>query len=411
MGRFASSPSCHSVWRPSLIRIGFLGLVVGSAGCGPGSGSDDDAASVASTRPDVTPLPSFALGLPLLDLDRDASRQTVVDREPGQYLGHPTTQLLADGRTILAVYPKGHGSGEIVYKRSPDRGRTWSERLPVPDSWATSREVPTVYRVDRRGGGDRLLVFSGLYPIRLAHSDDEGATWSELAPIGEFGGIVAMASLHQKPDGDLIAYFHDDGRFLRDEGAPGTFSVYATRSEDDGLTWSEPWVIASRPDVDLCEPGLVSSPDGTELALLLRENSRTKNSFVVYSSDGGETWSEPRELPAALTGDRHTLRYAPDGRLVATFRDMAADSPTRGDWLVWVGTWRDIMSGEPGEYRVRLIDNKHEWDAAYPGLELLPDETFVSTTYGHWTDGEEPYVVSVHFSLTELDALLGTEVP
>ena len=52
-----------------------------------------------------------------LDLDDQAYRQVVVDREQDQYLGHPTTCLLEDGKTILCVYPKGHGRGEIVYKK------------------------------------------------------------------------------------------------------------------------------------------------------------------------------------------------------------------------------------------------------------------------------------------------------
>jgi hypothetical protein len=30
----------------------------------------------------------------------------------------------------------------------------------------------------------------------------------------------------------------------------------------------------------------------------------------------------------------------------------------------------------------------------------------VTTTYGHWTKGEEAYIVSVRFSLEELDAKL-----
>ena len=66
--------------------------------------------------------------LPLVDLAGQTQRQTVVDREPGQYLGHPTTVLLEDGRTMIAVYPKGHGRGAILMKRSTDGGRTWSER-------------------------------------------------------------------------------------------------------------------------------------------------------------------------------------------------------------------------------------------------------------------------------------------
>jgi hypothetical protein len=36
-------------------------------------------------------------------------------------------------------------------------------------------------------------------------------------------------------------------------------------------------------------------------------------------------------------------------------------------------------------------------------VDLLPDGTFVVTTYGHWTPDEPPYVVNVRFTLKELD--------
>ena len=90
-------------------------------------------------------------------------------------------------------------------------------------------------------------------------------------------------------------------------------------------------------------------------------------------------------------------------RSVITYRDMAEDSPTRGDWVAWIGEWDDLVENRPGSFRVRIMDNTDAWDAAYPGLELLADDTFVTTTYGHWTSGEEPYVVSVRFRMDELD--------
>ena len=342
---------------------------------------------------------------PTLDLSGHIQRQVVVDREPGQYLGHPTTVLLTDNRSSLAGYPKGHGAGGIVMKRSDDGGLTWSDRLPVPENWATSKEVPTLYPVVDRAGVRRLIMFSGLYPIRMAVSEDEGRSWSGLQPIGAYGGIVAMASLAALPSGDHLAFWHDDGRFIADGGEPGSFTVYQARSKDGGLTWGNPEVIARDPEVDLCEPGLVWSPDGRQMALLLRENRRTRNSYVIFSDDYGSSWSDHVELPAALTGDRHTARYAPDGRLFITFRDMAHQSPTRGDWVGWVGRYEDIVERSEGQYRVRLMDNTHEWDAAYPGLELLQDGTFVATTYGHWVEGEEPFIVSIRFTMSELDEL------
>ena len=166
--------------------------------------------------------------IPLLDLADQKQRQVVVDREPGQYLGHPTTVLLEDGKTILAAYPKGHGKGAIVLKRSTDGGLTWSDRLPVPENWATSQETPTIHRVVDPQGKRRLVLFSGLYPIRMASSEDDGRTWTPLEKIGDFGGIVAMASVERLKNGDYMALFHDDGRFLRGEGKKSKFRVYKT---------------------------------------------------------------------------------------------------------------------------------------------------------------------------------------
>lgn len=347
---------------------------------------------------------SKGYSIPVIDFSHETHRQVIVDKEQGQYLGHPTTVLLEDNKTMIAVYPKGHGRGAIVMKRSTDAGLTWSKRLPTPDNWATSKEVPTIYRVIDKQGARRLIMFSGLYPIRMAVSEDDGETWTLLEPVGNFGGIVAMASVERLKNGDYMALFHDDGRFLRGGGKRTKFRVYKTISKDGGLTWSEPVTIAEHPAAHICEPGLIRSPDGNQIAVLLRENSRKFNSFVIFSEDEGQTWSRPRELPAALTGDRHVGRYAPDGRLFITFRDTTHVSPTKGDWVGWVGTYQDIVHGRQGQYRVRLMDNTKGADCAYPGLELLPGGTFVTTTYGHWTKGEMPFIVSVRFKMGEIDA-------
>lgn len=342
--------------------------------------------------------------IPLIDLADERHRQIVVDKEPGQYLGHPTTVLLEDNKTMIAVYPKGHGRGAIVMKRSTDSGLTWSERLPVPENWANSKEVPTIHRVIDRQGKKRLIMFSGLYPIRMAVSEDDGLTWTALKPIGDFGGIVAMSSVVRLKNGNYMALFHDDGRFLRGSGKRVKFQVFKTISKDGGLTWSRPRVIAEHPTAHICEPGVIRSPDGKQIALLLRENSRKYNSFVIFSNDEGQSWTKPIELPGSLTGDRHTGRYAPDGRLFISFRDTTHESPTKGDWVGWVGTYEDIVSGREGQYRVRLMDNHKQADCAYPGLEVLPDGTFIATTYGHWIEDEAPFIVSVRFKLEEIDA-------
>lgn len=387
------------------------------------------------------------LRIPVLDLDKDVSRQTIVDKEYGQYLGHPTTVLLEDNKTILIVYPKGHGKGGIVYKKSFDSGLTWSDRIQTPESWRSSKEVPTLYRVVDNSGKKRIVMFSGLYPTRMAVSEDDGLTWSELEPVGDWGGIVVMGSmipLHTGK-GHYMAFFHDDLRFFTKNGSKAYWkdkrdfdsrlmTLYKTISKDGGLSWSFPELIYQSREIHVCEPGVIRSPDGSQIAVLLRENSRRANSQIIFSEDEGKTWSEPRPMPNELNGDRHVCKYASDGRLLISFRDRSPakynielrkiagetgeenyskiasetglGSPTEGDWVAWVGHYQDLLDGTPGLYRIRIKDNLKGWDTTYPGIELLPDGTFVTTTYGHWEKDEEPYILSVRFSLEETDSML-----
>lgn len=406
------------------------------------------------------------------DLNDDFSRQVIVDREEGQYLGHVSSLLLEDNRTIIAVYPKGHGRGAIVEKMSFDGGLTWTDRLPLPESFVTSMEVPTIFRTEDRDGKKRIVLFSGLYPIRMAMSGDDGHTWTDLSPIGDYGGIVAMGDLIPlREKGKYMAMFHDeinalyggdfsehytfhrfekDGKvkytrrmqyrlpdgtweerencyLTGDRNVPeenGTqiyeccfgkadmgsvFHVNKIISRDGGLTWSQPQTIARHPKAHLCEPGMLRMENG-DIAVLMRENSRKLHSFIMFSDDDGETFSKPAELPDVLTGDRHTLRRLPDGRIACTFRDMGLESEYHGDWMLWVGTEEDLRCGGEGQYRIRLKKNfptNWDGDCAYPGLHVLPDGTLVAITYGHWQPWEngknQPYILSVRLNLSEFD--------
>jgi len=352
-----------------------------------------------------------------IDLNDHKELQVIVDKEPGQYLGHPTTCLLEDGKTILVVYPKGHGRGAIVYKKSVDGGLTWSDRLPTPKSWETSRETPTIHRITTPDGNKRLILWSGLYPARFSISEDDGKTWSELKPAGDWGGIVVMSSLIELKTTPVsyMALFHDDGRFFSKTPAPQkpiVFTLYKTFSRDGGLSWTTPEEIYKSSDVHLCEPGAIRSPDGKEIAVLLRENSRRKNSHIMFTIDEGKTFSAPREVNSVLNGDRHTAKYAPDGRLLISFRKVSPGGikdEYEGDWVAWVGTYENLKNNSDGQYLIRIKDNLKGADCAYPGVEVLPDGTFVLVTYGHWEQDQQPYILRVHFKLSDIDKMAGKQ--
>ncbi len=344
--------------------------------------------------------------IPVIDISTEYQRRSIVDHVPGQYLGHPDTVLMADGRTIFAVYPLGHG-GPTVLRRSDDQGKTWSDRLVVPESWGRTANVPTIFRLTDPEGVERLIMFNNMARVNEADlpgrgsndlhqsiSTDGGKTWTELRSSGIWTP-VAPNTVVPLSGSRYLTVFQLDGR------------IEQSISSDGGQTWSAQRTIAYYPQAQLTEPALIVSPDGKQLAVLIRENTRKFNSMLIVSNDEGKTWSQPVELPDVLTGDRHMPKYAPDGRLVITFRDRQIGSPTYADFVAWVGTYDDLVNLRDGDYRVRILQNlRQDWDTGYAGLEVLPDGTLVSTTYVPLAPNQRPSVVSVRFSLPELDAML-----
>ena len=358
----------------------------------------------AADEPEI----SQSFTIPLVDLSEDTERQVVV--EPGTedtYQGHPTTVLLPDGKTMFAVWTYNHGGECGPMKRSDDGGKTWSDLLPVPDSWRKVKNCPAIYRLIDPKGKARLFVFAQLGAgLVSSYSEDEGKTWTDMKTID---GLNMAKSV--MPWCTIIPI--DGGKKLlaatnaRRANDPNKLSnnVVQSISTDGGLTWGPVQIIADDPKLKICEPCFIRSPDGRQLLCLLRENTRKVNSLFIVSDDEGETWSKPKSMQGALTGDRHQARYAADGRLVIVFRDVAPQSPTKGHFVGWVGTYDDIVNQREGQYRLKLLHNYAGSDCGYPGLELLPDGTFVATTYlKYWNDNRKHSVVSCRFKIEEVDA-------
>ena len=141
----------------------------------------------------------------------------------------------------------------------------------------------------------------------------------------------------------------------------------------------------------------------------MRENKHKGRSLVMFSQNEGKTWSTPVDTAWGLTGDRHYGVQAEDGRWVIAFRDKAKNSPTENHFVAWVGTYDDIKNSKPGQCRIKLLHSHAGWDCGYPGMELLPDDTIVATTYIRYKPGEEHSVVSTRFRLKEIDEKLSSK--
>ena len=370
------------------------------------------------------------------------------------YIGHPDAILLKDG-SILDVYPSGHGKGAVRSRISRDGGVTYTDEIKnQPKSWETSRETPTVYRLEFSDGTpDKILLVCGnpdwrdgkgtIGGFNFSLSDDEGKTWTEFELC--FGKkdevtvipIVAMASLTRlKGNGKFVdkwmAFFHDR-----------SFVNYKTilSFENGKPVWSkpEPYFAKHRrieKKANMCEVEVVRSDcgKGDELCLIARCNNKRYNSILSFSKDEGKTWSKPVFVPSALNGERHKADYTPDGRLFITFRSIERDKEKiekfsaehmknwfSEGWVAWVGTYEDLKNGREGQYRIKLAHTylkkqtepalSANADTGYCGNVVLDDGTIVTSTYGAFgekkADGDyKTYVVSKRLRLADVDKLI-----
>ncbi len=407
-----------------------------------------------------------AVSLPLIDLSQKPENLpeelsylydlSVID-DKSDYFAHPDAVVLADG-SIMNYYPEGHGKGAIKSAISYDGGVTYkTSPYKTPASWENSRETPTVYRLDfvKEGVADKLILISAnpKWPnestvggFHSSISEDEGKTWSEFKlsypksdkKNGIADSIVAMSTLVQlKENGEFVdkwmGLFHDR-KF-------NNYKTILTFDENGEAQWSVPEKYFAQHEkiqkaTQMCEVEVIRSDmgKGDELCLITRSNTKRYNSLISFSTDEGETWSEPKEVNVNLNGERHKAEYTADGRLVISFRSIVRDkkfveqSPEDLSFasygpVVWVGTYEDLKQGNDGQYLIKLAhtylsfqtqpDVYANADTGYCGNVVLADDTVVISTYGCFdsskkTSDNSEYKTSIaskRFKLSDIDKL------
>ncbi len=387
---------------------------------------------------------------------------SVVD-DTADYMAHPDSVLLKNGN-ILTMYPKGHGKGAVLTKISEDNGVSWTKSVEnTPESWENSLETPTVYRLKFTDGktDDKLIMISAnpKWPgmstnggFNCSVSTDEGVSWTEFECFYDNNSenpvipIVAMASLTQLKEN---GHFVDKWMGLFHDGDFYNYKTILTFDEEGNPHWSTPEKYMSdyreiEAKAKMCEVECIRSDggEGDELCLIARSNSKKMNSLITFSTDEGKTWTEPREVPAALNGERHKADWTSDGRLFITFRSIERGQRAKKangfklfntkkwaseGWVAWVGTYDDLKQGNEGQYRIKLAhiykdgqtapEYSANADTGYCGNVVLPDGTIVTSTYGKFSpekltsDGKyKTYICSKRINLNDTDELAASLV-
>ncbi len=349
--------------------------------------------------------------IPTIDISGDSSRQAVIAQGTAEIRnGHPNAIFLKKDSMLYVTWTLGHGGPCGFLKKSGDLGKTWSDLLEVPDNWKYHSNCPAMYNLKDNNGGEAVVNFVSRGPfgkkMYSSFSYDGGKKWSSYEPVRISGSqdtlsaeVMPFTSIVPIENGSKLLGVTNTRRPY--EGGLTNILVQSV-STDGGKTWGHWRFILDLGDPFIpCEPEIIRSPDGRQLLMLIRENNRSYNSWIMVSDNEGTTWSEPYQAAASVTMDRHQHRYLPDGRLIVVGRDVAENSQTKGHFVGWIGRYEDLLHTREGEYRVKLLHTFKTTE--YPSVLLLPDNTVLAINSVAYRKGENYSVVATKFNISELD--------
>lgn len=277
-------------------------------------------------------------------------------------------QLATDGEgNWVAVWssrgvkggPLGNDA-DVLFSRSTDAGATWTDPQPVNTNASSDHGDDENPQVATDGTGvwlavwasnDRLGVKVGNigsdFDILYARSTDNGASWTDPAPLNANAGFDNMTDespqLATDRAGNWVAVWRSAYDF---HGAIGTdYDILFSRSSDNGVTWTDPALLNTNAALDVRLDGLHQlATDGAGHWVAVWSSTDNLGGTIgsdhdilfARSSDDGMSWSDPNALNTSASVDSNIIDFNPS---------LATDE--RGNWLaVWDS--RDDLGGTIG---------------------------------------------------------------
>lgn len=270
------------------------------------------------------------------------TKREVILENTEEQLHFPFLHEAADGMWYMTYRRGAHAPGkeQVQCRQSEDRGATWK---PWPG--LTTEPQLRLFRTRLRDGtliSHRYTLDTGEGAERKAYilrSKDDGKTWKRQAtpltdlPFDPDKSVGLWDHILEMPDGRLLCTLY--GRKLN--GKRNTLGV--VESADGGSTWRYLATVCDNPGLG------PEGPDEADLVLLksgkLLSVFRTGgNLFQVSSSDGGQTWSKPKDL--GTYGVSPQLLLLDNGLLILTYgtRNVCV----RASWDGTGETWSEPLT-------------------------------------------------------------------
>ncbi|MFM9961938.1 MAG: exo-alpha-sialidase [Planctomycetaceae bacterium] len=351
------------------------------------------------------------------------STQALFVSNDGLFRRYRIPSLLVSKKGTLLAICEGRVDGggltgniDLVLRRSFDAGRTWQPLQKIADLGddtagnpcpVVDRETGTIWLPCTRSPGrfnETQIVAgqsSGPTTVWVTRSDDDGATWSEPRDIS---AAARRTDWGWYGTGPGIGIQLANGRMLipsyHTEPGSGMYRSHAIFSDDHGATWKLGETVGEH----TAECQAIERRDGVVVLNMRGTNKQFFRSFAL-SRDGGQSWSEPQL-------DRQLSEPACQASLLKMPTDGRAESPS--DWL---------FCNPPGSTRRNLTlrvsrDEGQSWPIAksldagpteYSSLAWLPDGQ-IGLLYELSRAGQT-YRPELHFAriptgwLTDIDAI------
>jgi len=184
---------------------------------------------------------------------------------------------LSSGELLVPLHLRGTKSGGVL--KSRDGGATWTRHGTVANPEGQGGE-PTI--AETKSGAIHMILRTKDGQLWRSISRDRGETWSAAETTGLASTSCASHLLCTR-DGTLVLTCNPGP-------VPHRFPLLIRTSRDEGATWSEPTLLADRPEKvggwSICYPTLTELADGTLVAI----------------------WAQKKDSPGELYSDIHSAR-------------------------------------------------------------------------------------------------------
>ncbi len=276
---------------------------------------------------------------------------------------------------------------DILVARSTNNGATWTAPAPLNTNAGGDTGFDSLPHVATDGQGNWVAVWGSCEPnidggigmdsdILVARSSNNGATWTDPAPLntnaGDDTGGDGDPQIATDGLGNWVAVWHSDEPDIAGGIGDTEFDTLVARSTDNGAIWTAPTPLNSNAGGDTgndFRAQVTSDGQGNWVAVWDSEEPALAGGIgmdvdilVARSSDNGATWTDPAPLNTNADtdagddpGDDFNPRVATDGQ---------------GNWVAALETCEPNIAGGIGmDFDIlvaRSTDNGATWTDPAP---------------------------------------------